>query len=52
MVNPNLWGPHGWKFTHYSALGQILIILLFKIKTIINSFITIFKIYYHVISAV
>lgn len=21
MVNPNLWGPHGWKFMHYSALG-------------------------------
>tara|TARA_B110000977_G_scaffold199640_2_gene287615 strand:+ start:2693 stop:3091 length:399 start_codon:yes stop_codon:yes gene_type:complete len=21
MVNPNLWGPHGWKFIHYTALG-------------------------------
>lgn len=21
MVNPNLWGPHGWKFMHYVALG-------------------------------
>jgi predicted GNAT superfamily acetyltransferase len=21
MVNPNLWGPHGWKFIHYAALG-------------------------------
>lgn len=21
MVNPNLWGPPGWKFIHYTALG-------------------------------